>query len=41
MSPLHHHLELADMSEVEIDITFYFLSLVTNMIGIYLGVNIF
>lgn len=41
MAPLHHHLELLNYSEWQIDLIFWSFSLVMSLIGVIVGVRLF
>lgn len=41
MAPLHHHLELLNYSEWQIDLIFWSFNLVMSLIGVILGVRLF
>lgn len=41
MTPYHHHLEILGFSDIEIDIMFWFVAMVTSILGYILGVYVF
>lgn len=41
MTPFHHHLELLGLKDYQINIIFWFITLVATLLGVYLGVKTF
>ena len=41
MAPIHHHFELLNYSEWQIDLIFWSFSLVMSLIGVIVGVKLF